>query len=156
MDFDSLKGIGNITGSMNTINNSMNNLKSSDKANAEIPKKEASLDLKDVKDVKSIDSVLSEIRNEKENKNEDAANKEKVAANKDKLEKAFEIANEGLKMANVNKKLTYDIHEKTNQIIVKITDKDTGEVLREVPSEESLDLYVKIQEMAGLMIDQKR
>ena len=54
-----------------------------------------------------------------------------------------------------NKEFSYDIHEKTNRVTVKIKDSETGKIIKEIPSEESLDLAAKIMEMAGLLIDEK-
>lgn len=52
-----------------------------------------------------------------------------------------------------NRKIEHKIHEKTNKIIVKIIDLSSGEVIREIPSEKSLDSYVKLIEMIGLIFD---
>ncbi len=70
------------------------------------------------------------------------------------LDKAVQMANK--KIAHTNKAFSYSIHEKTKQVMVKITDSDTGEVIREIPSEKSLDLFAKLQELAGILIDEKR
>ncbi|MNM60955.1 flagellar protein FlaG [compost metagenome] len=51
--------------------------------------------------------------------------------------------------------LDISIHDKTHQIMVKVLNKDTGEVIREVPPEKTLDLVAKMMELAGLMIDAK-
>lgn len=50
----------------------------------------------------------------------------------------------------------FSIHEKTKKISVKVLDKDTGEVIREVPPEKSLDMLAKLWEMAGIMVDERR
>jgi uncharacterized FlaG/YvyC family protein len=39
--------------------------------------------------------------------------------------------------------------------MVQITDQSTGDVIREIPSEEFLDMAAKLQEMVGLMFDAK-
>ncbi|MNT14382.1 flagellar protein FlaG [compost metagenome] len=51
--------------------------------------------------------------------------------------------------------LDISIHDKTHQIMVKVLNKDTGEVIREVPPEKTLDLVAKMMELAGIMIDEK-
>lgn len=53
-------------------------------------------------------------------------------------------------------RLDFSIHEKTKHIMVKVLDKDTGEVIREIPPERSLDFLAKVWEMAGILIDEKR
>lgn len=52
--------------------------------------------------------------------------------------------------------LEFRIHEKTNEIIVKIIDTDTKEVIREIPSEKMLDMFVDMLELAGLLVDERR
>jgi len=51
--------------------------------------------------------------------------------------------------------LDISIHEKTHDIMVKVLNKETGEVLREIPREQTLDLVAKMMEIAGILIDEK-
>ncbi|HEY4431021.1 MAG TPA: flagellar protein FlaG [Paenibacillus sp.] len=51
--------------------------------------------------------------------------------------------------------LEISIHEKTHDIMVKVLNKDTGELIREVPPERTLDLVAKMMEIAGILIDEK-
>ncbi|MGG6313262.1 flagellar protein FlaG [Paenibacillus macerans] len=51
--------------------------------------------------------------------------------------------------------LDISIHDKTHDIIVKVLNKDTGEVIREVPPEKTLDLVAKMMELAGLLVDER-
>ena len=39
---------------------------------------------------------------------------------------------------------------------IKIIDKDTKKVLKEIPPEKTLDMIAKVWELAGLMVDEKR
>ncbi len=64
---------------------------------------------------------------------------------------------------DVNKKLTsskaeckFSVHKATGQITVKVMDKETGDVIREIPSEKILDIVATALEMAGILIDEKR
>ena len=50
----------------------------------------------------------------------------------------------------------FGIHEGTNRIMIKIVDKETKEVIKEVPSEKLLDMVAKVWEYAGLFVDEKR
>jgi len=52
-------------------------------------------------------------------------------------------------------RLDYSVHEKTNDIIIRVVDKETGEVIREIPPEKSLDILSKLLEIAGLLIDER-
>ncbi|USB32833.1 flagellar protein FlaG [Paenibacillus sp. YPG26] len=51
--------------------------------------------------------------------------------------------------------LEMSVHEKTHQVMVKVLNKDTGELIREIPPEKTLDLVAKMMEIAGILIDQK-
>jgi flagellar protein FlaG len=52
--------------------------------------------------------------------------------------------------------LQFSVHEKTKLIAVKVLDADTGEVIREIPPEKTLDFVAKLWEMAGLFVDERR
>lgn len=48
------------------------------------------------------------------------------------------------------------VHEETKRIMVQIIDQETGEVLNEIPPEKVLDLVARIQELVGLLVDERR
>ena len=70
------------------------------------------------------------------------------------LQAAIDAANTRLKYAN--RMLQASIHEKTNRIQVKIIDSETNEVVREIPPEKTLDLFAKVLEMAGILVDERK
>lgn len=47
------------------------------------------------------------------------------------------------------------VHESTNTIVVKAKDKDTGEIVLEIPPEKILDMVAKFMEMNGTLVDKK-
>ncbi|MCU6792939.1 flagellar protein FlaG [Paenibacillus sp. WQ 127069] len=55
-----------------------------------------------------------------------------------------------------NTTFEYLVHKQTKQIVIKVLDKDSGELIREIPPEKSLDFISKLMEKAGLFIDQRR
>ncbi|MGF7059803.1 flagellar protein FlaG [Brassicibacter mesophilus] len=66
---------------------------------------------------------------------------------------AIESAN---KSVNVyDRKLEFSIHDKTKEIMVKVIDTNTDEVIREIPPEKILDMVAKLWEMAGIIVDKK-
>ena len=71
---------------------------------------------------------------------------------KEQLHKAVEELNR--KMAN--SEAVFGIHEGTNRVTIKIVDKDTKEVIKELPPEKTLDMIAKVWEIAGLLVDEKR
>lgn len=56
----------------------------------------------------------------------------------------------------VNSEAIFGIHEATNRVTIKIIDKDTRKVIKEIPPEKTLDMIAKVWEIAGLMVDEKR
>lgn len=50
----------------------------------------------------------------------------------------------------------YSIHDVTKEIMIKVIDKDTKEVIREIPPEKILDLVAKLWEIAGILVDERR
>lgn len=51
--------------------------------------------------------------------------------------------------------LRFSKHNDTGRTMIKILDKETKELIREVPSEEALDLIARIEEMIGILFDRK-
>lgn len=47
------------------------------------------------------------------------------------------------------------VHEKTNAIMIKVLNKDTGDLIREIPPEKTLEIVAKMMEFAGLIIDER-
>ena len=67
---------------------------------------------------------------------------------------AIEQANRALQTNNAY--LKFSIHEKTHQIMVKVVDSQTDEVIRELPPEKVLDMVARMWELAGILVDEKR
>ena len=51
--------------------------------------------------------------------------------------------------------LNFTQHEGTGRTMVRITNRDTDEVIREIPVKQVLDLAAKIEEMVGILFDEK-
>lgn len=49
----------------------------------------------------------------------------------------------------------YEIHDKFKDIMIKIVDDKTGQVIQELPPKKILDLVAKMVEMAGILFDKK-
>ena len=50
----------------------------------------------------------------------------------------------------------FGFHDKTNRVTIKIVDKDTKEVIKEIPPEKTLDMIAKAWELAGILVDERR
>lgn len=59
------------------------------------------------------------------------------------------------RLEGIKSELEFSIHEKTKQIMVKVIDKETNEIVREIPSEKVLDMVAAMCEGAGLFVDEK-
>ena len=64
-------------------------------------------------------------------------------------------------MSEANQKLSrtrceYSYDEPTKRVSIKVYDKDTDKLIREVPPEKSLEVLQKIWELAGIIVDEKR
>ena len=69
----------------------------------------------------------------------------------EKVRKAVEALNK--KMSN--SEAVFGFHEDTNRVTIKIVDKSTKEVIKELPPEKTLDMIARVWEMAGILFDEK-
>lgn len=88
---------------------------------------------------------------------------ESDAKKDNKEQQSSEASQETIRKAvsDINKRANgteaiFGIHDKTNRLTIKIVDKETRDVIKELPAEKTLDLIAKAWEMAGLMVDEKR
>lgn len=80
--------------------------------------------------------------------------KQQSAYKEKALKTAVETANQSLR--NGRTRCAFAYNEPTNRISIKVYDVETEEVIREIPSEEALEMIEKIWEIAGIMVDEKR
>lgn len=74
--------------------------------------------------------------------------------NQEKVRKAIEMANK--KIVSPTIELNFSVHEATNRICIQVKNKETGDTIREIPSEKVLDMVADLCEIAGKVIDVKR
>lgn len=63
-------------------------------------------------------------------------------------------------ISDINKQLSntecvFGVHEATNRVTIRIVDKSSKEVIKELPPEKTLDMIAKVWELAGLLVDEK-
>ena len=51
--------------------------------------------------------------------------------------------------------LSFAQHKDSGRTMVKVMNRDTDELIREIPAEDVLDMAVKFEEMVGLLFDEK-
>ena len=108
----------------------------------------------------SQESSKDQDNNQEQSRNYDSPNMENI---QEALGNS-KTASEEIKKAvdEINKKMIdhseaiFGIHEKTNRVTIKIVDKDTKKVIKELPPEKTLDMLAKVWEMAGILVDEKR
>ena len=69
------------------------------------------------------------------------------------LREVLEVAQSYFQISDVS--LDFSVHGGTGRIKVSVTDKNTGELIREIPPEQVLNLMAKLDEMMGILFDQK-
>ena len=67
------------------------------------------------------------------------------------MREVIEVANAALK--NANNSLQFQIDESLEQPIVSVVDQDSGEVIRQLPSEEIVRISRSIDSMRGVLFD---
>lgn len=106
-----------------------------------------------VQTAEQVDKTTSVVENaqEKGQSNNGEQSKDQQA-NTEQIRKAVEKLNKNLS----DSEAVFGIHEDTNRVTIKIVDKSTKEVLKELPPEKTLDMIAKVWELAGILIDERR
>jgi flagellar protein FlaG len=60
------------------------------------------------------------------------------------------------RLQSMNQSLSFRVHEASGELMVQIVDRNTGEVLREAPPAEFLDLAVRLHGMVEFFLDETR
>ncbi|AZN38522.1 flagellar protein FlaG [Paenibacillus albus] len=77
----------------------------------------------------------------------------RVTVGDEQLVKNIEHALNVIKGPDTSFKMS--VHKATNTITIKVLNKETGELLREIPPEKTLDLVAKFMEINGILIDER-
>jgi len=65
----------------------------------------------------------------------------------------IERSNKALRGLDTHLKLS--VHQKTHQIVVKVMNTETNEIVKEIPPEKLIDLMYNLCEQLGLFVDEK-
>ena len=90
--------------------------------------------------------------NNPNNENGSSREQESQQLSAEQIKKAVEKLNKNM----AHSEAVFGVHEKTNRVTIKIVDRDTRELIKELPPEKTLDMITKVWEIAGLLIDEKR
>jgi len=102
-------------------------------------------------DVKHIDEIKAkeELKQEKtEDEKEQVKEPEKIS------QKMLDEISEDLEMLH-NIGLRFSKHKGTDTTMIKVMDRETDELIREIPAENVLDMAAKMEEMIGLLFDRE-
>lgn len=86
-------------------------------------------------------------------KHDELREKEQTASEK-QIKDAISRANS--KMRSHRTRFEFSYHEETKRVSIKVLDRETEEVIKEIPPEEILEMLEKMWELAGIMFDEKR
>ncbi|MEK3790872.1 flagellar protein FlaG [Paenibacillus sp. FSL R7-0204] len=53
------------------------------------------------------------------------------------------------------KSFEVSVHKETKAIMVKVLNKETGELIREIPAEKTLDMVANMMHIAGILVDER-
>lgn len=72
----------------------------------------------------------------------------------EQVKKAVESIKQAVKPTAANS-LDFSIDEQSGKTVVRVTDTDTGEVIRQIPSLEMLEIARSLDKMQGMLLKQK-
>ena len=75
-----------------------------------------------------------------------------LAAMQKRLDQAIESLNNQLQSSQTN--LGFSIDSETDIVMVKVTNKETGELVRQIPAEAVVRLAAKMDDLKGLLLDE--
>lgn len=104
--------------------------------------------------VQSAQSVIIQPVFSEDQSSEGQEEKGKNQANDKQMQMAVSNANN--KMRHSKTKAEFSYHEPTKSVSIRIMDEETNEVIKEIPPEETLNMIVKMWELAGIMVDERR
>lgn len=109
------------------------------------------------KAAENVDQAVSIVENSKnkdeaQNQNQNATEERNAQNELDQIRKAVEK----MKKNMPHSEAVFGIHDGTKRVTIKLIDKDTKEVIKELPPEKTLDMIAKVWEMAGILVDEKR
>ena len=56
-------------------------------------------------------------------------------------------------MTQMNRALNFEVDSSSEQLVIKVTDRDTDELIRQIPSADALKLVQHIQEMRNILFE---
>ena len=79
--------------------------------------------------------------------------KEQKPLERAEMESMVEGMNNFLEPSNTT--IKFELHDKLDRYYVKLVDRETKELVREIPPEKMLDMYAQMAEFMGFLVDEK-
>ena len=105
-----------------------------------------------VQAAEQVDRTTSIVENAQEKGQADSEQNKEQQPSQEQIRKAVEKLNRSMQ----NSEAVFGIHEDTHRVTIKIVDKSTKEVIKELPPEKTLDMIAKVWELAGILVDERR
>lgn len=97
-------------------------------------------------------SVVEETQSKGDSDSQTGNQQTNQQVSNEQLKKAVEKLNKSM----ANSEAVFGFHEGTHRVTIKIVDKETKEVIKELPPEKTLDMIAKVWELAGILVDERR
>lgn len=78
---------------------------------------------------------------------------DKEESTKEKIQKAVKSMNEFLEINYRSTRFVY--HEELERYYITVVDKETEEVIKEIPPKKLLDAFYEMQKLVGMIVDEK-
>ena len=77
-----------------------------------------------------------------------------IKLTKDNIDNLVDTLNSAAK--SINERVSFSFHEKTNRVIMKFSNSETNEVIREIPPKEMIKLLEHMHDLIGMFVDESR
>lgn len=124
----------------------------------DISGKTTSLDSTNVSNPAGVESAEKGAKDESLQEPNKAANLEAIDSKKEPLsvDELTKVAQQLQDfVSGMNKTLEFSVHEDSGRNVIKVIDKDSGELVKQYPSEEVLDIVSKLAKATGTLVDYK-
>jgi flagellar protein FlaG len=78
---------------------------------------------------------------------------QKKTRSAEQISKELDAINE--KLNSTNSSLQFSVDDNSQELVVKVVDRDSGKVIRQIPPESIVRLRASLKEMTGLLIEKK-
>jgi flagellar protein FlaG len=99
------------------------------------------------------ENSAADIQQKELNNVNDANQETQLIVSKKELEEVVQGLNKFLQPSHTQ--LKFELHEDLEEYYVQIINEKTKEVVREIPPKKLLDMYAKMMELVGLVVDKK-